>query len=65
MNTKKINNTNVHSQKCSDFTIRILRVTFFWDGVQVIGAVLQVGCPLREEIRITQSIWVTSSWTVF
>lgn len=47
----------------SDFTIGILRVTFFWDGIQVVSAVLQVGCPLQEEITITQSKWVTSSWT--
>lgn len=44
---------------CSDFTIRILGVTFFWNGVKVVSAVLQVGRPLQEEIRITQSIWVT------
>lgn len=43
----------------SDFTIGILRVTFFWNGVKIVSAVLQVGCPLQEKIRITQSIWVT------
>lgn len=28
------------------FTVRILRVTFFRDRVQIVGAVLQVGRPL-------------------
>lgn len=35
------------------FTIRVLRVTFFGYGVQVVGAVLQVGRPLQVEKSIT------------
>ncbi len=35
------------------FTIRVLRVAFFGNRVQVIGAVLQVGRPLQEVKGIT------------
>lgn len=35
------------------FTIRVLRVTFFGNRVQVIGAILQVGRPLQEVQSIT------------
>lgn len=65
MNENNVNNTNIHFSNSFDFTIRVLRVTFFWDRVQVVRAVLQVGCPLQEDIGITPSMWLTSSWTVF